>query len=223
MSKDDIITLTLDYQDKFNSTLDNINKGIGELKYKFEKLESGLVVSKSVNSNLCKKITILERQSWANNQHSRRECLEIPGIPENIENKDLENLTFQIFEKTDINVEDCYWVKTQRSKKVIIKLSRRKDANKIRSEKKKLKGKNLTSLGINTPVYINDSLCIYYKKLWPKCKKLHNNKLIYAFWTSNGSIKLNISENGNIHVITNDVDLEELFPNSELTKDIQRV
>ena len=55
MSKDDIITLVLDYQDKFKSTLANINKDIGELKYKFEKLESELVVSKSVTSNLCKK------------------------------------------------------------------------------------------------------------------------------------------------------------------------
>ena len=94
----------------------------------------------------------------------------ITGIPENIENKDSENLTLQILEKIDIsdypeNVEDCHWAKTQCSKKVIIKLSRRKDANKIRSEKKKLRGKNQTSLGINTPVYINDSLCIYFKKL----------------------------------------------------------
>ena len=129
----------------------------------------------------------MERQCWANNQYSRRECLGISGIPENTENKDLENLTLQIFGKINIsvdleNVEDCHWVKTQRSKKVIIKLSRRKDANKIRSEKKKLKGKKLISLGINTPVYINDSMCIYYKKLWAKCKKLHNSKLIYAFW-----------------------------------------
>ena len=132
------------------------------------------------------------------------------------------------FEKINIsvdpeNVEDCYWVKPQRLKKVIIKLSRRKDTNKICSEKKKLNGKNLTSLGINAPVYINGSLCIYYKKLWAKCKKLHNNKLIYAFWTSNCSIKLKVSENGNIHVITHDVDLEELFPNNELIKDMQRV
>ena len=52
MSTDNIITLALDYQDKFNSTLFNINKDIGELKYKFEKLMSELPVSKSVNSNL---------------------------------------------------------------------------------------------------------------------------------------------------------------------------
>ena len=105
----------------------------------------------------------------------------------NIENKDLKNLALQIFEKIDTSVdpedvEDCHWVKTQSSKKVIIKYSRQKDANKIRYEKKKLKGKNLTLLEINIPVYINNSLCIYYKKLWAKLKKLHNNKLIYAFW-----------------------------------------
>ena len=132
--------MTFDYQDKFNSTLANINKDIGELKYKFKKLESELAVSKSVNYNLCKKVTTSERQYWANNQYGRRECLNISGIAENIENKNLENLTLQIFKKIDINddpenIEDCHWVKTQKTKKVIIKFSKSKDANKIRVEK----------------------------------------------------------------------------------------
>ena len=38
MSKDDIITLALDYQDKFNSTLANINKDIGELNISLRSL-----------------------------------------------------------------------------------------------------------------------------------------------------------------------------------------
>ena len=38
-------------------------------------------------------------------------------------------------------------------------------ANMIRAEKKNLNGMKLPSLEINTPIYINDSLCIYYKKL----------------------------------------------------------
>ena len=127
------ITLVLDYQDKFNLSLANISKYIGELKYKFEKLESELVVFKSVNSNLCKKITTLGRECCANNQYSRQECLKMSGILENIENKDLENLILQIFEKIDTNVdpanvEGCHWVKTHGPKKVIIKFSRRKDA-----------------------------------------------------------------------------------------------
>ena len=139
----------------------------------------------------------------------------------------MENLTWQIIEKIGIsvdpgNVERYRWVKTA-FKKSDNQVIQTKDTNKIRAEKKKWKGKNLTSLGINAPVYINDNLCIYYKKLWAKYKKLHNNKLIYAFWTLNGSIKLKVSENGNIHVITHNVDLEELFRNNELIKNIQRV
>ena len=70
MSKYYIITLALEYQDKFNSTLTNINNDIGELKYNLKKLESELVTSKSINSNLCKKMAILERKCWANNQYS---------------------------------------------------------------------------------------------------------------------------------------------------------
>ena len=44
-----------------------------------------------------------------------------------------------------------------------------------------------------------------------KCKKLWLNKLVHGFWTSNGSIRLKLTEIGNVRVITNDVDLEELF------------
>ena len=59
------------------------------------------------------------------------------------------------FEKLDVmvdpsNIEDCHWIKSSKSpKKVIVKLSRRKDANKIRLLKKGLKGMNLSSLGIH--------------------------------------------------------------------------
>ena len=69
----------------------------------------------------------------------------------------------KIFNEIGVNidskkVEDCHWLKTLRPKKVIIKFSRHKDANKVRTEKKNLKGKNLTSQGINKPIYMNDSL-----------------------------------------------------------------
>ena len=79
-------------------------------------------------------------------------------------------------------------------------MSRHKDANKIRRAKKKLKGLDLSSIGINSPVFINDSLCRYYKNLWAKCKKLWLNKFIHGFWTSNGSIRLKLTETGNASI-----------------------
>ena len=122
MSKDEVIALTLEYQAKFNSTV----ASIADLKSDFRRLES----------KLCDRVTSLERQCWANNQYTRRECLEITGLPENTENGNLEDLTLKVLNEIGVNVDSrnveyCHWIKTQGPKKVIIKFSRRKDANKV--------------------------------------------------------------------------------------------
>ena len=100
-------------------------------------------------------------------------------------------------------------------KKVIIKISRRKDAYKNRRAKKKLEGLDLSSISINSAGFINDSLFQYCKNLWGKCKGLWLDKFIHGFWTSNGSIRLKLTETGNVRVITHDADLEKLFPCNE--------
>ena len=66
-------------------------------------------------------------------------------------------------------------------KKVIIKMSPLKDADKIQRAKKKRKGLDLSLIGINSAVFINDSLCWYYNNLWAKCKKLWLIKFIHGF------------------------------------------
>ena len=224
INKDEVIPQTLEYQAKFNSTV----ASIADLKSNFRRLESELSISRPINSKLCGRVTSLERQCWANNQYSRRECLEITVLPEDTENGNLEDLTLKFLNKIGVNigsknVEDYHWIKTQGPKKIIIKFSKRKDGNKVRTEKKKVKGKNLTSLGINKPTYINNSLCTYYKKLWAKCKNLHDNQVIHAFWISNGLIKLKVLETGNVHTVTHDIDLEVLFPGNSLIEDVRRM
>ena len=130
-----------------------------------------------MNAELCDKMKLLECQFWANEQYSRRECLEISGVPESVTNNDLEGKVLNLLEKTDVEVhidhiEACHWIKSNAGlKKVIIKMSRHKDADKIRRAKKKLKGLRLSSIDINLAVFINDSLCRYSKDLWAKCKK----------------------------------------------------
>ena len=78
---------------------------------------------------------------------------------------------------------------------MIIKLSKQKDAAKIRSSKKKKKkkgkGMDLYSLGIRGKVYINDSLCKYDKFL---C--LQSKQFIQTFWVTNGVVRLKAVENG---------------------------
>ena len=86
LTKDELDNLSLEYRSKFNSTLANIDKDMGELRNDFKKLEADLVISRGVNTKLRDRIISLEHQCWSNSQYSRRECLEIAGLPNNINN-----------------------------------------------------------------------------------------------------------------------------------------
>ena len=231
LNKDDLIRIALDMQKTQNSILSDMKNELtdmknelSELRKNYNKLEADLKVSKSVTEAM-KNHIVLERKCWSNEQYSRHKCLEISGIPSDTEAGKLEEILLKVFEKLDVdvdlkNAEDCHWLKTRNSsKKVIIKLSKRKNADKIRQVKNKLKSLNLESMGISSPIFINDSLCAYYKKLWAKCKKLWLNKYIYGFWVLYGLIKIKVSESSLPVTITHDVDLENKFTGNPLLKD----
>ena len=175
LNKDDLIRLALNYQQKYDITLDKINKKLAELSKTYNKLESDLAITKAVNESLRNQILTLERQCCSIAQCSCGKTPEISGIPENIADGVLEGKVLTVLSKLDVNidpanVEACHWLKSNnKGKKAILKLSRRKDSDEIRRVRSKLKTTDLKPIGITTPVYINDSLCFYYKKLWSKC------------------------------------------------------
>ena len=111
----------------------------------------------------------MERQCWS--QYSRWECLELSDLPESIKDSELEDTALKLFKKLNVeiessSIEDFRRLPSIGPNRVIIKFSKRKDANSIRRVKKNLKGMDLYSTGIKSPVYVNDSLC-KYKTLWP--------------------------------------------------------
>ena len=115
----------------------------------------------------------MERRCYANEQYSRRKCLEISGIPSSATDNGLESKILEILEEIDIPidpklVEDYHRLLSKSSpKKVIIKLDRRKDIRRILLNKSKLK--NLKPESVNLPgetnFFIDESLCLYYKKI----------------------------------------------------------
>ena len=104
-----------------------------ELKTDFRQLESVLAISRSVDSKLTKQLILVERKCWVNEQYSRQECLKISGIPESIQDDDLEDCDLKICNECDTpvdleNIEACHRFKSKaRQKKVMLKLSKRKD------------------------------------------------------------------------------------------------
>ena len=95
--------------------------------------------------------------------------------------------------------------------RVILKLSKRKDAEKIKLNKKKMKhiDHKKIALSSGTKVFIIERLCGYCKLLWSKCKKLFLEKKIPSFWVTNGTVKINLL-NDKVHSITHEVRLSAL-------------
>ena len=169
--------------------MSNINAELTSLRDRFTKTERQLLVTMVVNNNLVKQNCIVERKCPANEQYSRRECLEIPGIPDSIPSNNLEETVLKIFNETGItvnsrDVEACHRLNQKTNpKKVIIKLSKRKDVARVMKNKKKLKSMKPQNIGLPSgcKIYINESLCKYYKYLWWKCKLLQTRGSIQSF------------------------------------------
>ena len=131
MNKKDMIPIVLSLQNKLDQANNKVLEEIRKLNDNFSKLESELSVTKQVNSLLSRRLVNMERQCWANAQYSRRECLDIIGIPSEVEPDVLEEKVVNIFEKLGCNIpsnhiEACHRV-SKKSATVIVKFSQRKD------------------------------------------------------------------------------------------------
>ena len=86
---------------------------IKDLLEYFRKLEADVAILDKVNKMLLQRMTDNERKCWANTQFSRRECLEVVGIPFSVGDTGLEDKACQVFRgigvevgKRDIHFDD---------------------------------------------------------------------------------------------------------------------
>ena len=101
----------------------------------------------------------------------------------------------------------------------IVKFSRRKDCQHPMHIKKGPKDLNPTNLSFpeGIKIYVNDSLCPYYRGLWNEWKKLWSNKKIYQYFTVNGTVRIKQVENGPYKNFTHINDLKALFPQEQIS------
>ena len=73
-----------------------------------------------------------------------------------------------------------------------------------------------TDLPEGTQIFINQSLCPYYKSLWSKSKKLCSLEKIYSFFILNSTIKIKLQENRNAKSIAESSHFDKFFPDVHL-------
>jgi len=222
LNKNQLVSMIINLKNE-NASLRDISSKLESIEHKMIQIQSELSVSKTVTNLLSERVVSLERKMANQAQYSRRECLEITGIPTTVLQRDLEEKVRFIFTKIDCvipseRIEDCHRIGSKGT--TIVKLSKRKDIKKIFANKKQLKEYDANSLKIpeGSKIYINESLCPEYRELWIKCKLLWKNKHLSSFWTANGVVKIKKQDLGNATNISHISDLVKMFPEVDLNQ-----
>ena len=150
-------------------------------------------------------------------QYSRRDCLEIVGIP-SLPNDNPKKLFMDLCSQMDIDLDEKEIAIVHRlpdtkgqKNRMIAKLVRREVKERIYRHKKKLVGKTTkiipavnSELGKSIPpnpnkIFINESLTSYRKKIFNKAYKFKKDNQFKFLWTMNGKIFLRENESGPVH------------------------
>ena len=96
LNKPDLIELVLQLESEISSQIKELISEIRDLVTQMKKVRVDVAIVENVNEKLINQLTETEQQFWANVQYSRRECLEVVGIPTSIPNDLLEANVSQI-------------------------------------------------------------------------------------------------------------------------------
>ena len=99
------------------------------------------------------------------------------------------------------------------SDKIIVKFSRRNNSEQTISVKNDLKKAKMQDIGLtgNQPIFIITSLCLCYRMLRSKCKRLRELGNITNFYISRGTRKVTLTENSSPKAITHTQDFTKCF------------
>ena len=76
-----LVGLVLNLQSKMDSVNNDLVAELRKMTEGFDQMKSDLSVTKKMNTQLSERLQTMEKQCWVNAQYSKRECLEISGIP----------------------------------------------------------------------------------------------------------------------------------------------
>ena len=90
---------------KLSDQIHKLTEAIDQISAENRKLTSELVITKNVNSRLEERIINLEKNQAKGEQYSRRNNVELSGIPNSICDEDLENTVINICKESGIDVD----------------------------------------------------------------------------------------------------------------------
>ena len=173
ITQEDLIRLQ---QNIIDSLKDEISNGNSSLKDEINNLKDTVIKClQEENKNLqqkCNKlkakIVKLETEQNSLAQYGRRYNIVISGIPDSIDDNNLENTVISMMSNINVYIEEndieaCHWFGkpvTSKSEKTIVCFANRKNCNKIFENKKKLPKLNsqMHNFREGTKIFVSESL-----------------------------------------------------------------
>ena len=151
------------------------------------------------------KIVKLETKQNSLAQYGRRNNTVISGIPDSIDDNNLENTAISMVSNINVNIEEndiklCHRFgkpdATSKSKKTIVRFVNRKNCNKIFENKKKLNENNNGKHNFRegTKIFVSESLTPMNESIAFNCRKLKRKELIHSCYSRNGIINIKMTD-----------------------------
>ena len=181
LNKDKIIKKLLAAQSyglSVQAQLDSMNEKLSSLSMKVDAMEVSSSEPSSLATNSRSQFIKLEKEMYATQQYSRRDTIEICGIPSSVDDETLEKQTMKILETIGCkDIQACH--RLHKKDCTIVKFCNRKSALQCLRNKAKLKTFDAKTVGLteNCKLYINESLCQYYRHLLWVCRGVKKTRL----------------------------------------------
>lgn len=171
-----------------------------------------------VDENLNLQISIDEQE-----QYSRRNCLEIHGLPEFKGENTLSEVikmgrVIGVELKPDA-IDNCHRLgrrpkigEPPAARGIIVKFVRNFDKNNFLRCRKVKTNLNARDLGftINTPIYVNENLTQFKRSLMSRARKMKSVYNLAYVWSRNGNIYVRVRENSDVKPIKTEKDLDSI-------------
>lgn len=174
-------------------------------------------------TSITNRIERIERDGYQSQQYLRRETVEVIGLPDELtDQKQLEEKVVEIFHHAGVNVttRDFHAIHRLKKKSVVIaKCVNRRDAIAVLRAKKKLREVDDAAkkkLGVSGKIFINESLCPEFSRLFGVCNALYKKKKISSSYTINGKILICRAGEEDKQVIGHMNDLRSIFGDDEI-------
>lgn len=216
--------IVADFNKSFESLHDKIEEKTTALEDKMKIIEEYISETdklKVENITLKKQVTTLETRIEDLENYSRRNCVEIQGIPEE-QGENVTNVIKNVGNALGVNITDdmidaCHRVGRRTAEKrprgIILKFVRRTDKDAImkkRQERKRDFSTRHLGMSSDTPVYLNDSLSPSRRRLLGRARQLKTEKGYKYLWLRNGNILLRRQEGSPVIEIRCQADLDNL-------------